>query len=73
MLTRAARRRRGDAGRGVESTPTAALGRGLAGVAGGTVVINLPGSSGGVSDGLAVLGELLDHLVDQVAGSHRHD
>ena len=58
--------------RGVESTPTAALSRGLAGTAGRTVVINLPGSSGGVRDGLAVLGDLLDHLVDQVSGSGLH-
>lgn len=58
--------------RGVESTPTAALSRGLAGTAGRTVVINLPGSTGGVRDGLAVLGDLLDHLVDQVSGSAQH-
>lgn len=55
--------------RGAASTPLAALGRGLAGVAGGTVVINLPGSRGGVADGLAVLAELLPHLLDQVNGA----
>ncbi len=59
--------------RGLASTPTAALSRGLVGVADGTLVVNLPGSSGGVKDGLAVLDELLDHLLDQLAGSHRHD
>jgi molybdenum cofactor synthesis domain-containing protein len=48
--------------------PTAALSRGLAGVAGRTLVINLPGSTGGVRDGLAVLGPLLAHAVEQVAG-----
>jgi len=58
--------------RGAESTPMAALSRGLAGTAGRTVVINLPGSSGGVRDGLEVLDEVLDHLVDQVSGSARH-
>ncbi len=53
---------------GRAATPTAALSRALAGVAGRTVVVNLPGSRGGVGDGLAVLDELLPHLVDQVAG-----
>ncbi len=53
---------------GRTATPTAALSRALAGVAHGTVVINLPGSRGGVADGLAVLDGLLPHLVDQVAG-----
>jgi molybdenum cofactor synthesis domain-containing protein len=55
--------------RGTESTPLAVLSRGYAGVARGrTVVINLPGSTGGVRDGLAVLDEVLDHLLDQVHG-----
>lgn len=48
--------------------PTAMLSRGLAGVAGRTVVVNLPGSSGGVRDGLAVLEGVLRHAVDQVHG-----
>ena len=59
--------------RGIAKTPTAALSRGLAGTAGNTVIINLPGSTGGVSDGLAVLDELLDHLVAQVAGGGAHE
>ena len=58
---------------GLTKTPTAALSRALAGVAGGTVVVNLPGSPGGVKDGLAVLDELLPHLVAQVAGRGAHD
>jgi cyclic pyranopterin phosphate synthase len=59
---------------GRASTPTAALSRAVAGVAGRTIVVNLPGSPGGVRDGLAVLDELLPHLIDQLAGSgHQHD
>lgn len=44
------------------------LSRGLAGVSGSTVIVNLPGSTGGVKDGLAVLQDVLPHLVDQVGG-----
>jgi molybdenum cofactor synthesis domain-containing protein len=48
--------------------PTASLSRGLAGVAGRTVIVNLPGSRGGVKDGLAVLEGVLRHAVEQVHG-----
>ncbi len=59
--------------RGLASTPAAALGRGLAGTSGRTVVVNLPGSRGGVADGLEVLDGMLAHLVDQVSGTAQHD
>ena len=51
-----------------DKVPTAALSRGLAGVAGTTLVVNLPGSTGGARDGLAVLGTVLAHAVDQIRG-----
>jgi hypothetical protein len=46
-------------GRSLAGVPTAALSRGLAGVAGRTLIVNLPGSTGGARDGLAVLGPIL--------------
>lgn len=48
---------------------TASLSRGLAGVAGDCLVVNLPGSRGGVKDGLAVLEPLVVHAVEQIRGS----
>ncbi|WP_104523800.1 MogA/MoaB family molybdenum cofactor biosynthesis protein [Blastococcus atacamensis] len=48
--------------------PTAVLSRGLAGTTGRTLIVNLPGSTGGVKDGLAVLGPLLPHVVSQLRG-----
>lgn len=53
-------------------TPTAALGRGIAGLVGRTVVVNLPGSEGGVDDGLTVLADLLPHLRHQLRGEADH-
>ncbi|PRB07434.1 MULTISPECIES: molybdenum cofactor biosynthesis protein B [unclassified Microbacterium] len=54
--------------RGAAVTPTAVLSRAVAGIAGGCLVMNLPGSSGGVRDGLAVLDGVLDHVLDQLSG-----
>lgn len=48
---------------------TAALSRGVAGVSGQALVVNLPGSRGGVKDGLAVVVPLLRHAVEQIVGS----
>ncbi|GAA3019472.1 MogA/MoaB family molybdenum cofactor biosynthesis protein [Streptosporangium longisporum] len=51
-----------------DRVPTSILSRGLAGQAGNTLIVNLPGSSGGVRDGMAVLGPVLEHAVDQIRG-----
>ena len=52
-----------------KGVPTAALSRGIAGVAGTCLVVNLPGSRGGVKDALAVLEPVLLHAVEQIVGS----
>ncbi|WP_408896862.1 molybdenum cofactor biosynthesis protein B [Nocardioides sp. R1-1] len=52
-----------------KGVPTAVLSRGLAGVAGQALVVNLPGSRGGVKDALAVLEPVLLHAVEQIVGS----
>ncbi len=49
--------------------PRAALSRGLAGVRGRSLIVNLPGSPGGVRDGLAVLDGIVGHAVDLVRGT----
>lgn len=52
-----------------KGVPTAMLSRGLAGIVGSALVVNLPGSSGGVRDGLEVVVPMLRHAVEQILGS----
>ncbi len=51
-----------------ERVPTTDLSRGLAGVTGSSLIINLPGSPGGVKDGLVIIERLAGHIHDQIAG-----
>ncbi len=58
--------------RGAASVPTAVLSRGLVGTLGRALVVNLPGSTGGVRDGVAVLAPVLEHALAQLAGGGDH-
>jgi molybdenum cofactor synthesis domain-containing protein len=55
-----------------DRVPTSVLSRGVAGTVGNALVVTLPGSPGGVRDGMAVLTPLLGHIIDQLSGGdHR--
>jgi molybdenum cofactor synthesis domain-containing protein len=54
--------------KGAETIPTAVLSRGVAGVTWGTLIVTLPGSTGGVRDGVEVLLPLAQHVIDQLRG-----
>lgn len=58
---------------GAKSTPFAWLSRGVAGVRGSTLVVNLPGSPTGAREGIEALAPLLLHLLEQIRGGGQHD
>ncbi|EFG80100.1 molybdopterin binding domain protein [Corynebacterium ammoniagenes DSM 20306] len=58
--------------KGLENVPTAALSRCIAGVTDKTFVMTLPGSTGGVKDGCAVLEGILGHIIDTMEGNNVH-
>lgn len=55
-----------------DQVPTTILSRAVAGVAGATLVVNLPGSTGGVRDGVEVLAPVVGHALDQLRGGGDH-
>lgn len=59
--------------KGLAATPLSIISRGRAGFHGRTLIVNLPGSRGGVRDGMAVLDTVLDHLLEQRDGGGHHE
>lgn len=57
---------------GLRQTPRAALTRGVAGTRGNTLIVNLPGSTSGVHDGLALLAPLVEHIAALLRGETEH-
>ena len=58
---------------GLEHTPRAVLSRGVTGIAGSSLVINLPGSPKGAVESLQVILPILNHAVDLIAGRTEHE
>lgn len=57
-----------------DRVPRAALSRGIAGTRGGTLIVNLPGSTQGVQDGLTTIHPIIDHAIGVLSGAvTRHD
>jgi molybdenum cofactor synthesis domain-containing protein len=57
---------------GLKNTPFAALSRGVAGIRGSSLIVNLPGSEKAVREGLEVLDKIVPHAVDLLAGRTEH-
>ncbi|MHA2787809.1 MogA/MoaB family molybdenum cofactor biosynthesis protein [Corynebacterium sp. S7] len=57
---------------GLKKVPTAIISRAVAGVAGHTFIMTLPGSRGGVKDGCTVLAPVLHHIIDMIEGNNVH-